>query len=166
MIRNVKWPVFIIALLLGHVTAMIVLIYKSSGAGAHQVIPDYYQKALHWDRHLAQETTNRALGWKVSLAEISSENRDHRLKITISDREGRALSDMAIKVFAFHKAHASETLTARAHAEGDTYFIDLPIHRSGIWELQIEAQKENQTFKTTLDRELFVERTLMQRQIR
>jgi hypothetical protein len=53
--RHLKWPLIVVGLLVVHMSAMVVAVviathHNSGGA----VIPDYYQKAVNWDRTQSQ----------------------------------------------------------------------------------------------------------------
>jgi hypothetical protein len=52
--RKSRWPLFVIALLVGHICLMTVAVAIATHDRNGAVIPDYYQKAVNWDRTQAQ----------------------------------------------------------------------------------------------------------------
>ena len=48
---SIRWPLIVIGLLLGHMAIMFVaVVLATRDHGSSAVIPDYYQKAVNWDR--------------------------------------------------------------------------------------------------------------------
>ena len=60
------WPVAIVGLLVGGAAANIGLMIVANRDATFAVEPDYYRKAVDWDRTMAQEARNVELGWRVS----------------------------------------------------------------------------------------------------
>jgi len=49
--RHLRWPLIVIGLLLGHMAIMFVaVVLATRDRASSAVIPDYYQKAVDWDR--------------------------------------------------------------------------------------------------------------------
>ncbi len=67
MSPTTKWILAIVGLLGGNVIAMIILIAASHDGGS-QVIPAYYDKAVHYDDQIDQAARNAKLGWPVAAA--------------------------------------------------------------------------------------------------
>ena len=65
MSPTTKWIVAIVGLLGGNMIAMGVLIAASHDGGS-QVIPAYYDKAVHYDDQIDQAARNARLGWPIS----------------------------------------------------------------------------------------------------
>ena len=47
---SIRWPLIIVGLLLGHMSLMGVAVTLATRVGRDGVVPDYYQKAVNWDR--------------------------------------------------------------------------------------------------------------------
>lgn len=65
MSAGARWILAIVGLLGGNLVAMAVLM-GAAGSGPSQVIPAYYDKAVHYNDALDQATRNRELGWHVT----------------------------------------------------------------------------------------------------
>ena len=57
------WPAVIVGLLLSGAAANIGFMIVANRDQSFAVEPDYYRKAVDWDRRMAQETRNAELGW-------------------------------------------------------------------------------------------------------
>jgi nitrogen fixation protein FixH len=102
MSAKLRWIVAIIALLGGNVVAMVILMVSSSAHGGAQVIPDYYERAAHYDRTIDQEAANRALGWNVAVA---------GRRVTVSDASGHPIDGVTLA--GYPRAHAAQRFETR-----------------------------------------------------
>ncbi len=62
-----RWIAIVVCLLLGNMLAGVVLIAVAHH-GASRVLPDYYQKGVHYDDAIDQAAQNRALAWQVDVS--------------------------------------------------------------------------------------------------
>jgi hypothetical protein len=51
--RHLRWPLIVLGLLVGHISLMVVAVIIATHDQANTVLPDYYQKAQHWDQDRA-----------------------------------------------------------------------------------------------------------------
>lgn len=91
MTSATKWILAIVGLLAANLLAMAILI-GAAQSGRSRVIPDYYQRATHYDDAIAQAATNRALGWHVTA------RWDNGIAVDVTDRDGAPLRDARIHV--------------------------------------------------------------------
>ena len=73
------WPVAIVGLLVSGAAANIGFMVVASRDATFAVEPDYYRKAVDWDRAMAQEARNVELGWRVSAQLEAGDGRRARL---------------------------------------------------------------------------------------
>nr|MBA3457180.1 FixH family protein [Deltaproteobacteria bacterium] len=66
-----KWTIAIIVLLGGNLVAMVVLATTANREDA-QVIPGYYDKAVHYDDTIDEAVRSDALGWSAASTLIAS----------------------------------------------------------------------------------------------
>jgi nitrogen fixation protein FixH len=99
---KLRWIVAIVGLLGGNVIAMVILMISSGAHGGAQVIPDYYERAAHYDRTIDQEAANRALGWRVAV--------DGR-RVTVVDASGRTVEGVTLA--GYPRAHAAQRFEVR-----------------------------------------------------
>lgn len=86
-----KWIVAIVGLLAANLLAMSILI-GAAQSGESKIIPDYYNRATHYDDAIAQAATNRALGWHVTA------RWDNGIVVDVTDRDGTPLHGARIHV--------------------------------------------------------------------
>lgn len=150
------WPVLILALLVGGAGANIALMVIATRDASFAVEPDYYEKAVHWDDVMRQETRNAALGWSVAVRFDPAPTRGQvRVAARISDRDGAPVERATVQVTAFHSARASRVFTSTLAPESNgSYSAPLPLDRPGIWELRLRVQQGDRVFTRVLDQEL------------
>ena len=120
------------------------------------VEPDYYRKSLEWDRTMAQEQANRALGWTLAVESLPAPARGHlRLVARLADGAGRSLDGAVVTLDAMHGARAAEVVRGELAGEGGgRYAADLPLRRRGLWELRVQVQRGNDVFTRRLSVDL------------
>jgi hypothetical protein len=84
MSAGLKWILAIVGLLVGNLIAMVVLVVSANGDRV-QVIPEYYDRAVHYDREIDQAAKNRELGWQVHT------RGDGKVVVDVRDRDGSTL---------------------------------------------------------------------------
>jgi nitrogen fixation protein FixH len=116
------------------------------------VEPDYYQKALAWEAHQAQERENERLGWqaRAQAKAVPGWPGQRELTVELTDRTGR-LSGASVSLAAFHNARASTIIESALteKAEG-AYSARLPMRLPGEWELRLTAIRGDERFTQVL----------------
>ncbi len=119
------------------------------------VEPDYYEKAVEWDQHQAQQTKNEELGWQIK-SQLEARGPDMQLAIELSGRHGTRLRGARVSVRAFHVARGADVVEAvLGEREDGTYAATLPMRRPGIWEVRYLAERAGERF-TAVQREELV----------
>ncbi|MGN6369224.1 MAG: FixH family protein [Phycisphaerae bacterium] len=151
------WGTFICSLLLLEIgLCTLGVCYAVSGA---QVVveADYYNKALHWDDHLALQQASLRLGWKTSLelGNTVTTAGERAVILHITDRDGKPIENAQVDVGYFHHARPAELHTAvlKASAPG-TYTASVPLNRAGTWEFRISAAREKDRFIEVIQQDL------------
>lgn len=154
--RGRYWPVAIVGLLVSGAAANIGFMIVANRDATFAVEPDYYRKAVDWDRTMAQEARNAELGWRVSAELEAADGGRARLVARVADHDGRPVSDATVVVEAFPSARAREIASftlAPAGAAG-AYTVTLPGARPGLWELRLRVTRGAQVFTRTLSQDL------------
>lgn len=149
--KNGAWfPFFLIALLLVSVGANGYLMVRATNDPSFAVEPDYYEKAVAWDRLQAERAASEALGWKVTV-----DARRDELRIRLRDALNRGIDGAEVEVEAFPNARARERIRARLAPKGDgVYVVERPFDRSGVWEYRLVAVLDDQKFLHVSQEEL------------
>lgn len=150
------WPLVVIGLLAGGAGSNVWLMLVATGDASFAVEPDYYRKALDWDRTMAQELRNVELGWSVSARlERAGRPGQARLAARVTDRAGAPLGGARVTVEAFASARASRIVSATLDPEGDgVYAASLPAGRPGLWELRVRVTRGADVFTQTISQDL------------
>jgi hypothetical protein len=155
--RFAPWALVPIALLGGSVTLVVAMVMVSTNDPGFAVEPDYYQKAVDWDRQRAQELTNRELGWRAtwSFAAAAAAGTTTTVAIELMDAAGLRLNGAVLQVHAFHNARASrvQQLSLREVSPG-RYEAPLELHRGGLWECRLRVTHHGQVFTQVHQAEL------------
>lgn len=154
--RGWAWPVAIVALLVGSAGANIGFMIVASRDASFAVEPDYYRKAVEWDRAMAQEARNAELGWMVSVRLEPADAGRARLVALVRDRTGAELTDADVRVEAFPSARGREIASvALEPARGAGVYTGLlPSARPGLWEVRVRVTRGAEVFTRTLTQDL------------
>jgi nitrogen fixation protein FixH len=124
-----KWLLAIAGLLAANVAAMVTLTVAAHHGGA-QVIPDYYAKATHYDDELDSSSRSRALGWRVELAAAGG-----LIDATVVDAAGAPITDAAVHITGYQRAHAAETVDIALAATSAGHYRGAMPGRRGWYDL-------------------------------
>jgi len=150
------WPLVLAGLLVGSAGANIGFMLIATSDPTFAVEPDYYRKAIDWDKTMAQETRNAELGWAVSARlEQAARPGQGRLVARVTDRAGAPVTGARVAVEAFPSARAGQVVTAALEPEGNgVYAGGIPLGRPGLWELRVRVTRGEQVFTRTLSQDL------------
>jgi hypothetical protein len=101
--------------------------------------PDYYDKAVHWDRSQAEARASQALGFRLEPSRAFSANPDGSVdvELTLRDRQGTPLHGAEVRVEAFPIAVATRVEQRSLQETGlGVYRARLRGGTSGLWELR------------------------------
>ena len=103
--------------------------------------PDYYDKAVHWDRSQAEAHASAETGLSLELTQplVTSADGSADVEIRVTDREKRPFPGASVELRAFPNAYAGRVvkLTLRENAPG-VYAGRLPRSVLGLWELRFD----------------------------
>jgi nitrogen fixation protein FixH len=150
------WPLAIVVLLVSGVGSNIAFMVVASGDASFAVERDYYRKALDWDRTMAQEAANAALGWAVSAEfEGGAPPGETRLVARVVDRAGAPVPGAQVAVEAFASARAAEVFSAALEPRSDgLHSATLPSARPGLWEIRLRVRRGEEVFTQIISRDL------------
>ena len=149
------WPIAVIGALVVTVVANVVLLLAANDPGDRAVVePDYYRKAVAWDRTMAQEAVNDSLGWSVEAA-LEATAGGPVVRARVADRGGKPLTGARVSVVGIHNLVAGSPVEGplRETAPGD-YEAALPFRRAGLWELRFLVKHGHESLTAQVQREL------------
>ena len=114
------------------------------------LVPDYEDKAAHWNDHQEQLARNEALGWEVDLS-VAAVPGGAEFVLDVDDATGDPLADAAVSAVVFHNANADARLPLDLTARGPgVYGVAAPLKRAGIYEIQLEIRRGDDLFTAVL----------------
>jgi nitrogen fixation protein FixH len=155
MKKGWHWPLLITAALLFTVGANVTMFFASGADPNGTVVePDYYRKAVEWDRTMARRAASDSLGWRADAA-LGAATADARaLTVALSDSTGVAVVDAQVLVTLIHNLDAAQQVQVALQPQADGgYGASVAAPRSGLWEVRVEARRGDSRFLATLHTE-------------
>ncbi len=132
-----------------HVLIMVVAVTLATRDPGFSVVPDYYQRAVHWDQDQAMKGASAAMGWQVRMnpSDVVDPVGRRQVSFQLVDREGRAVPNATLEVAYFHHAHGHEPHAVKLlqNAPGE-YGQALEMRYEGFWEFHFTAIVDGKTF--------------------
>jgi nitrogen fixation protein FixH len=146
------WPLMIVAALSFTVGANVVMLSAASGdANGSVVEPEYYRKAVEWDRTMARRAESERLGWRAAVAMGERADTARTVRVVLTDSAGAAVRGADVTVTMIHNLDAATPVRgALAAAEDGAYAGALPALRRGLWEVRVDARRGTERFQVTL----------------
>jgi FixH len=119
--------------------------------------PNYYDKAVHWDRTQSQARDSAALGLLLTLPATLALSADGTLEIElrVTDRERVALGSAVVELEAFPNAYASRVERVKLHeTAAGLYRGRLKGGARGLWELRFSVTKGDLRFQQSVRRDV------------
>ncbi len=151
---GLRWPIMIVGLLLGNAAFCAVTFYYATNDPSFAVEPDAYQQGLAWDQHVAAQRASDALGWACALNIGELDANGHRpLSVTLTDRHGAPLDELAVEAIVFHQARAANRMPLTFdHTAPGEYRATAPMQRDGWWRIELNAQRGDDRFITEIQK--------------
>jgi nitrogen fixation protein FixH len=136
-----KWFIAIVVLLGGNIAAMVILAVVASSTSP-AIVPEYYERAAHYNDAIDEATRSRELGW-------SAEVRIARTSIEVDVREagGAPLDGAVVRVTGYPRARATRTIDATLVAIGQGgYRAALPVAAVGVHDVTVVVERRGERF--------------------
>jgi len=136
---HILYPGMILSLLGMSIVVGFVLVYAAKSDGGAQVMPDYYEHAVHWDAEEAVRRDSRALNWQVQLS--LGDNAQGTL--TVRDRNAQPVEGLEGEVHLRRPQLAEDLAVAELVADAEnagTYTFEAPAYAPGYWDVILQAE--------------------------
>ena len=149
-----KWAGLIVGLLVLQVLMGGFAALLAVSDPAFAVVPNYHERAMHWDDVVAARQASAALGWKSRVAAADSADLFGKRSLTVSlqDAAGQPLADAQVHVQLWHHARPLDiqeiTLLPDSAMPGH-YTGEAIVRRQGLWEVELKADREDQHYLAT-----------------
>jgi nitrogen fixation protein FixH len=141
-----RWTLAITGLLVGNLAAVGILVTLSSGDTARRVVPDYYQRAVAWDRTEAAEAASDQLGWRATVALGT-----RRVAVTLHDRAGAPLTGARVTMRAHPRGRLDVDVAAPlAETAPGVYRATPALPAPGLWDVTVHAARGHDAFSDEL----------------
>lgn len=107
-----RWTLAIVGILGAAVTSAVTLAVVSQMGGKSKVIPDYYERATHYDTNIDEANAARALGWHTTVKLAGGQ-----LRACMTDATGAPL-DVAVTVIGQHRASPEQNIERVLEPQG------------------------------------------------
>ena len=167
MKRGWQWPL-LVSLALAFTVGVNVVMLFAAGADPNGTVvePDYYRKAVEWDRTMARRAASAALGWTATASIGAARATDavpaaadasalttvaRHVTVELRDATGAAVADAEVTATLIHNREAFTPVNlALVSSHDGRYTAAGPLAHSGQWELRIVARRGEQRFETSL----------------
>jgi nitrogen fixation protein FixH len=155
--RGWYWPWLVTGALGFTVLVNVVMVVAaSSDANGSVVEPDYYRKAVAWDQTMARAAESARLGWRAS-AELQRAGADSaRLVVRVVGLDEAPVRGALFTAELIHNVDAARPVRAvLAESADGRYEATVPVRRTGLWEVRLDARRDADRFSTSLRTEAF-----------
>jgi len=151
-----RWIGLIFGLILMNMGIVATTIYFASSDRSAGVEPDYYARALNYDRVIDQRAENLKLGWSTTaiLTEVptgASGGRSAVLRVKLVDREGLVVRDALMRAEAFSNLRSAQRNALQLRETGDGYIATVPVSADGQWRVRLTATRGADKFTSEQD---------------
>ena len=155
MSRIRLWPGIIFALLGVHACVVATTFYLANADPSVAVEPDYYGKALAWDRQQSREADSKALGWIMTLEPGPVAGARTTLAITLVGPDGSAVTGASVRVESFANVRSGQRrLSVVGEQSPGRYVGEFNSDRSGLWQFRVTASRGPDIFVATVERQV------------
>jgi nitrogen fixation protein FixH len=147
-----KWSAFILLLLGGSVGMCIYAAMLAVSDPSMAIVPDYHEKALHWDKHLELARATRALGWNIAVVPSPAHDlAGHRqLTFFVRDRDARPVTAATGQLRLYHHVRAGSAVTLPLReVEPGAYECEVTMARAGLWQMELMLERGEEHMEST-----------------
>jgi len=137
-----RWILAIVGLLVANVVAMVILAVTSH-VDKPEVIPEYYQRAVHYDDVIDEAAVSRALAWQTDTAM----DRD-TVSVEVRDAAGAPVVGARVRVAGYQRAHAVDGYDLELSAIGPGQYRARHAGRLGFHDLEVTIERGPEKFVT------------------
>lgn len=141
------WGTLVVTFLGMQVAIGAVAIVLATGDPSVAVVPDYYQKALDWDKSMEAQRVSDLLGWtaNIQIGEPLDQTGQRYLSVRVLDSAGNGVDDLQGKMRLFHHARAMDIQEVYLEFLGSgVYRGKCLMERDGYWDAELKfAGKED-----------------------
>lgn len=148
-----RWGVFVVMFLTGQIALGVTAIVLSKSDPSVAVVPDYYNRAVHWDEERRERNRSLEMAWTV---DVIASRVDKTLEFQILDDNQERVFPEQVDVEIYRHARASQQqqlswkLPPMQHNDlnsakpaSPSIVIPAMIDHSGLWQVDISIRCED-----------------------
>jgi nitrogen fixation protein FixH len=149
--RGWQWPV-LIALSLAFTVGVNVVMLFAAGSDPNGTVvePDYYRKAVEWDRTMARRAASASLGWSATAELGAAQATSRDLRVVLRDSAAAPITDAEVSATLIHNREASTPVAVTLRAADGAYVGAGALAHGGQWEVRVVARRGTARFETSL----------------
>lgn len=128
------------------VNATLIIFAQRSFSGLETASP--YERGLDYNRTLAADTAQKALGWQYHATISNAIGGTRTLEVTLADRDGHALDGLVLEAFLVRPSNDGLDLAIVPQPAGaGRYVTTFALPAPGQWELRVIAKGAGQVWQ-------------------
>jgi FixH len=154
---RVPWALVPVALLLSSALGVGSMALVAARDPHFATEPNYYEKAISWDRTQAQAANNERLGYVLGLPArvVFDAHGQATLDLTVSDRLGRPVTGARLSADAFANAFSGRIVHAVFEEQPNGHYrAQLNVNHPGQWVFEIVGDAAGERFTSDLRADL------------
>jgi len=146
--RASRWIPWIFASGMALVVAVnIVMVWIALESSPGLVTEHPFERGLAYNKVLADEARQEALGWRV---EIQFRSATHELVAEFRDRGGTPLGELQVKALLYRPVEADPGLSAKLRHVGEGRYVGtVDLLRRGQWQVDLVASRDGTDFQAS-----------------
>ncbi len=135
-----RWGGFVVGLLSLQVIGGVFAILLATGDESVAIVPNYHQKALHWDEQVAIATASSRLGWIAQMDPTHLHRGAAGLRIRLRDQGGQLVEIEAGEIEIYRHIRAADVRRVKIPG-GSVGAIDLDpcFDAGGLWQVALDV---------------------------
>jgi len=115
-------------------------------------VDHYYEAAENWDAHMEEVRASAALGWSVHFqTAYASAMGESEVVFVVTDSGSKPVEGISGKLHAFHNAYPKDSFDpVLTESSAGHYAAQLPLRRSGVWQWQLQLERDDEVWKGDL----------------
>lgn len=150
--RGWYWPWLVAAALFFTVGANVVMLFAANADRNGVVVePDYYRKAVDWDRTMERQAASDRLGWRTDVALTGAGRVDAEVELRAIGADGRPVTGARFTATLIHNLDAARPVRVQLQEVGDgRYAATAALVHRGLWEVRLEGRRDADRYVGTL----------------
>jgi nitrogen fixation protein FixH len=138
------WGSVVVAFLILQLVIGVLAFKLATGDPSVAVMPDYHERALHWDDELARRKRSDQLGWKSAFqwGDLRPQATGREFAVDMVDSAGNAVTGGEASVRFFHHARGVDVATMKLQERlPGEYVAQLPMAKLGLWDVEFSLSR-------------------------